>query len=52
MKDRRWWKNNTRGWGGEVRAYLIEKFEMEGFEKIVGDTYDNWTEITFKLIEK
>ena len=52
MKDRRWWKNNTRGWGGEVRTYLIEKFEMEGFEKIVGDTYDNWTEITFKLIEK
>lgn len=52
MKDRRWWKNNTRGWGGEVRTYLIEKFEMEGFEKIVDDTYDNWTEITFKLIEK
>lgn len=52
MKDRRWWKNNTRGWGGEVRIYLIEKFEMEGFEKIVGDTYDGWTEVTFKLIEK
>lgn len=52
MKDRRWWKNNTRGWGGEVRTYLIEKFEMEGFEKIVGDTYDSWTEVTFKLIEK
>lgn len=52
MKDRRWWKNNTRGWGGEVRTYLIEKFEMEGFEKIVGDTYDKWTEVTFKLIEK
>lgn len=52
MKDRRWWKNNTRGWGGEVRTYLIEKFEMEGFEKIVGDTYNSWTEVTFKLIEK
>lgn len=52
MKDRRWWKNNTRCWGGEVRTYLIEKFEMEGFEKIVGDTYDRWTEVTFKLIEK
>lgn len=52
MKDRRWWKNNTRGWGGEVRTYLIEKFEMEGFEKIVGDTYDSWTEVAFKLIEK
>ena len=52
MKDRRWWKNNTRGSGGEVRTYLIEKFEMEGFEKIVGDTYDSWTEVTFKLIEK
>ena len=52
MKDRRWWKNNTRGWGGKVRTYLIEKFEMEGFEKIVGDTYDDLTEVTFKLIEK
>lgn len=51
-KDRRWWNNHRGFWGGKIRAYLIEKFEMEGFEKIVGDTYDQWAEITFKLIEK
>lgn len=51
-KDRRWWNNHRYFCGGEIRTYLIEKFEMEGFEKIVGDTYDYWTEITFKLIEK
>lgn len=52
LSDRRWWRRYTSGWGGKVRTYLIEKFELEGFEKIVGDTYDYWTEITFKLIEK
>ena len=51
-KDRRWWNCNRGFWGGKIRTYLIEKFEMEGFEKIVGDTYDQWAEITFKLIEK
>lgn len=52
LRDRRWWRNYTYCWGGVVRTYLIEKFELEGFEKIVGDTYDYWTEITFELIEK
>ena len=52
LKDRRWWKNYTRAWGGKVRDYLIEKFELEGFEKTVGDTYDFYTEVTFKMIEK
>lgn len=52
MKDRRWWRKYTSGWGGKVRVYLLEQFEMEGFEKIVGDTYDSWTEITFKMIEE
>lgn len=52
LKDRRWWKNYTRVWGGKVRDYLIEKFELEGFEKTVGDTDDFYTEITFKMIEK
>lgn len=52
LKDRRWWKNHTRAWGGKVRDYLIEKFELEGFEKTVGETYDFRTEITFKMIEK
>lgn len=52
LKDRRWWRKYTRGWGGEVRDYLLEKFELEGFRKEIGDTYDSWTEITFYLIEK
>ena len=52
FRDRRWWDCNRGFWGGDIRAYLLEKFEMEGFEKIVGDTYDQWAEITFKLIEK
>ena len=51
-KDRRWWENYTRAWGGKVRTYLIEKFELEGFEKIVGNTYDFYTDITFKMIEE
>lgn len=52
LKDRRWWKNHTRAWGGKVRDYLIEKFELEGFEKTVGETYDFHTEVTFKMIEE
>lgn len=53
FRDRRWW-NCNRGffWGGKIRTYLIEEFEMEGFRKEVGDTYDQWTEVTFYLIEK
>lgn len=52
LKDRRWWKIHTRVWGGKVRDYLIEKFELEGFEKTVGETYDFHTEVTFKMIEE
>lgn len=52
MKDRAWWRKFSCGWGGKIRTHLIEKFELEGFQKIVGDTYDQWAEITFKLIEK
>ena len=52
LKDRRWWKNHTRAWGGRVRTYLIDKFELEGFEKTVGETYDFHTEVTFKMIEE
>ena len=52
LKDRRWWKNNSRGWGGKVREYLIKEFELEGFTKEVGDTYDSKTEICFRMIEK
>ena len=52
LKDRRWWENYTRAWGGRVRIYLIEKFELEGFEKTVGNTDDFCTEVIFKMIEK
>ena len=50
--DRRWWDCNCGAWGGNIRTYLIEKFEMEGFRKEVGDTYDQWAEVTFYLIEE
>lgn len=51
-KDRRFW-NVHRGWvGGKIRSYLIDEFELEGFEKEVGDCSEGWTEITFRMIEK
>lgn len=52
LRDRRWWNCNRGFWGGQIRTYLIEKFEMDGFTKEIGDNYDNWTEITFYLNEK
>lgn len=48
-KDRRFWKVNCGGWGGKMREYLIEKFQLEGFTKEVKDTWDGWTDISFKL---
>ena len=51
-RDRRFWKMNCGWWGGKMREYLIEKFQLEGFTKEVRnaiDTCDNWTEISFKL---
>ena len=52
LKDRRWW-NNNRGWcGGEIRNYLINKYEIAGFTKKIGDCADGWTEISFTMIEK
>lgn len=51
-KDRRFW-NVHNGWtGGKIRSYLIDKFELEGFEKEVGNCSDDWTEISFTMIEK
>lgn len=48
-KDRRWW-NNHRGWvGGKIRDYLINKYEIAGFEKEVGDCDDGRTEIAFVM---
>ena len=51
-KDRRWWNINHGFWGGDVRRYLIDKFELEGFKKEVGNCDEGWTELTFYLIEK
>jgi hypothetical protein len=50
-RDRRFWKVNCAWWGGKMREYLVEKFQLEGFTKEVSDiidTCDDWTEITFK----
>lgn len=52
IKDRRFWKVNCGWWGGDVRSFLIDKFELEGFTKELGDCSDGWTEIFFKLNEK
>lgn len=50
-KDRKFWKVYN-GWvGGDIRRYLINEFELEGFEKEILDTYNGWTEIEFKMIE-
>ena len=47
-KDRRFFKvNNTK-----LRRYLIDDFELEGFEKKWGDCSEGWTELEFELIEK
>jgi hypothetical protein len=48
-KDRRWW-NNHRGWvGGKIRDYLINEYEIAGFDKQVGNCHDGWTEIAFVM---
>lgn len=51
-KDRRFWYNNCGCWGSNIRTYLINEFELEGFTKEVGDCSGGWTEITFIMIEK
>lgn len=51
-KDRRFWKVNCTWWGGKMRALLMEKFELEGFTKKLGNCYGEWTEIFFMLNEK
>lgn len=50
-KDRRWWKKFCGVWGGKIRIYLINDFEMEGFTKEFGDCSESWTEINFILKE-
>ena len=52
FKDRRFW-NKFRGYGGgEIREYLMNSFELEGFTKELGDCSDGWTTISFKKIEE
>lgn len=52
FRDRKWWKYNRSFWGGKIRDYLIENFELEGFAKEIGNCSDGWTEICFRMIEK
>lgn len=47
LKDRRFWYNHSGFWGGKLRTYLIEKYEIEGFVKIIGDCSEGCTEISF-----
>lgn len=48
-KDKRFWKLHCGWWGDKMRDYLLNKFELEGFEKVVGNCSDGWTEINFKM---
>lgn len=45
FKDRAFWVRNNY----DIREYLIEKFELEGFTKKVGNCFDYRTEITFYM---
>lgn len=49
LKDRRFWKIYCDWWGGRMRRLLIEKFELEGFTKKLGDCTEPWTEVSFVL---
>lgn len=52
LKDRRFWKVNCVWYGGKMRDFLINKFELEGFTKELGNCSYDWTEISFVLNEK
>ena len=51
-KDRRFWKVHCTWWHGKMRTLLMEKFELEGFTKKLGNCSQEWTEIFFMLNEK
>ena len=51
-KDRRFWNIHNGWYGGKIRSYLIDEFELEGFKKEVGNCSEGWTEIAFRMIEK
>lgn len=46
-KDRRFWKKFASFGGGEIKEYLIEDFELEGFEKEIVSTWESTLEIIF-----
>lgn len=52
LKDRRFWKVHCAWWGGEMRNFLMNKFELEGFTKELGNCSEGWTEIFFILNEE
>jgi hypothetical protein len=53
LKDRRFWYNNCGFYGGKIRNYLINEFELEGFKKeVLDDCFDGHTVVAFTMIEK
>lgn len=52
LRDRKFWKKYAGGWGYKMREYLINNFELESFDKKVLATYDDKTEIIFKMREE
>lgn len=50
-KDRRFWKIYSGIWGGQIRSFMINKFELEGFIKNIGDCTDGYTEIWYTSIK-
>lgn len=50
-KDRNFWKVNCGTFGSNMRKFLIDKYELEWFNKKTLDCSDGYTEIIFKLNE-
>ena len=48
-KDRRFWKVNSGWCGGDLRNYLIDCYELEGFTKEIYNCSDGQTELVFKM---
>lgn len=51
-RDRRFWNKYKGLYGGEIRDYLLNKFELEGFTKELGCCEDGQTEIIFHKINE
>lgn len=45
LKDRRFWER----FHPQIKSYLRDTFELEGFTKELGDCSDGWTEIYFSM---